>query len=92
VLFASHAGVTTWRILSPGSRVFGATEDQRRGAALAGTSAHAQAPSLLVDGHHDFALALYEQLVEGSRNLFFSPLSIRTALGMARVGAKGETV
>jgi serpin B len=46
---------------------------------------------LLVDGHNDFALALYEQLAQKPRNLFFSPLSIRTALGMARVGAKGET-
>ena len=40
---------------------------------------------------NDFALALYGLLRERQGNLFFSPFSIRTALGMACAGARGET-
>jgi len=40
---------------------------------------------------NDFALALYGLLRERPGNLFFSPFSIRTALGMACAGARGET-
>jgi hypothetical protein len=39
----------------------------------------------------DFALALYRQLQQRPGNLFFSPFSIRTALGLPQAGAKGET-
>lgn len=43
------------------------------------------------EGHNDFALALFGQLLRGSDNLFFSPFSIRTALMMTYAGARGET-
>lgn len=44
-------------------------------------------------GHaaHDFDLALYAQLRGRAGNSFFSPFSIRAALGMALAGARGET-
>ena len=41
--------------------------------------------------NNDFALALYGHLLQRSGNLFFSPFSIRTALGMAYAGARGDT-
>jgi serine protease inhibitor len=43
------------------------------------------------DNSNEFALAMYSQLRRCPGNLFFSPFSIRTALGMACAGAKGET-
>lgn len=43
------------------------------------------------EDHNDFALALYGQLLQRPGNLFFSPFSIRTALGMTYAGARGET-
>jgi serpin B len=41
----------------------------------------------------DFATRLYEKLAgtQASKNMFFSPFSIRVALAMCAVGAKGET-
>src|SRR5580693_523834 len=41
----------------------------------------------------DFATRLYEKLAgtQAGKNLFLSPLSIRVALAMCAVGAKGET-
>jgi serine protease inhibitor len=41
----------------------------------------------------DFATRLYEKLagVQGGQNLFLSPFSIRVALAMCAVGARGET-
>lgn len=41
--------------------------------------------------NNDFASAMYGQLRQRPGNLFFSPFSIRTALGMMQVGARGET-
>lgn len=46
---------------------------------------------LFTTDHNECALALYGQLLKRHRNLFFSPLSIRTALGMTYAGARGET-
>lgn len=48
-------------------------------------------PMSFDDGSIRFALALYEHLRQRPGNLCFSPSSIRAALGMALVGARGET-
>ena len=48
-----------------------------------------QPPSFAKD-NNDFALAMYRQF-QHSGNLFFSPFSLRTALGMTYAGARGET-
>jgi serpin B len=45
----------------------------------------------LVTGNDEFALALYERLAAKDGNLFFSPYSISTALGMTYAGARGNT-
>jgi serpin B len=47
--------------------------------------------SALVQGNSDFAMALYQQLRNGSGNLSFSPFSISLALGMTYGGASNET-
>ena len=44
-----------------------------------------------VEDNNGFALAMYRQLRQQPGNLFFSPFSIRTALGMTFAGARGET-
>ena len=48
-------------------------------------------PTSFDDGSIRFALALYEHLRQRPGNLCFSPYSIRAALGMALVGARGDT-
>ena len=45
----------------------------------------------LVRGNNEFALDLYKQLGKKEGNLFFSPYSISTALGMTYAGARGNT-
>ena len=47
----------------------------------------------VADGNNHFALELYGKLSEAEKgkNLFFSPYSIHTALGMTATGAKGTT-
>ena len=45
----------------------------------------------IVNGNNAFAIELYGQLRKQNGNLFFSPESISTALGMAYAGARGET-
>ena len=45
----------------------------------------------LVQGNNRFALELYAKLREKDGNLFFSPYSISTALGMTDAGARGNT-
>jgi len=45
----------------------------------------------LVRGDNAFALDLYGKLREQEGNLFFSPYSISTALGMTYAGARGNT-
>ncbi len=45
----------------------------------------------LAQGNNAFALDLYQQLKSTDGNLFFSPFSLSTALGMTYAGARGET-
>ncbi len=40
---------------------------------------------------NQFSVAMYKQLAEDDANIFFSPYSITSALGMAEAGAKGAT-
>lgn len=45
----------------------------------------------LVKGNNDFAFDLYHQLQSENGNIFFSPLSISTAMAMLYTGAAGQT-
>ena len=45
----------------------------------------------LVEGNRAFAVKMYQELVEGGDNLFFSPYSISSALGMTYAGARENT-
>ena len=47
----------------------------------------------LVLGNNEFALDLYDEVcgMQESDNIFFSPYSISSALGMTYVGARGQT-
>jgi len=45
----------------------------------------------LVDANNEFGFELFKQLKQGNKNVFFSPLSVATALAMAYNGAAGET-
>jgi serpin B len=45
----------------------------------------------LVSGNADFAFDLFHILGDGGRNVFFSPHSISTCLGMTYAGAENET-
>jgi len=46
----------------------------------------------LVAGNTAFGMDLYGQLKEEQGNLFLSPFSISTALGMCAAGARGKTL
>ena len=48
-------------------------------------------PATLVAGNTKFGCELYSQLKDDTGNLFLSPFSISTALGLAAAGAKGKT-
>ncbi len=50
-----------------------------------------QQTTVIVQGNTAFALDLYARLAHGDGNLFFSPVSISTALAMTYAGARGET-
>jgi serine protease inhibitor len=60
-------------------------------SALSVGAAETNAAPALVDGNTAFALDLYSQLRGGGGNLFFSPYSISTCLGMTYAGARGQT-
>jgi serine protease inhibitor len=45
----------------------------------------------VIEGSNAFAVDLYKQLCTKAGNLFFSPVSISTALAMAYAGARGTT-
>jgi len=47
--------------------------------------------SALVSGNNAFAVKLYGQLRDDEGNLFFSPFSVSSALGMTFSGARGNT-
>jgi len=67
------------------------------GTGMTGWTAEEQTPPEVVDktpvvqGNTEFALALYTQLGSQKENLFFSPLSLSTALAMTYAGARGQT-
>ena len=44
-----------------------------------------------INSTNEFSFNMYQELTEGNENVFFSPYSITTALGMAYEGARGET-
>jgi serpin B len=48
-------------------------------------------PKSFAGDSNDFALAMYGLLRHRPGNMFFSPFSIRVALGMTHAGARGET-
>lgn len=57
------------------------------------TAKGAAAPQVdsIVKGNSSFAAKLYSELGAGEGNLFFSPYSISSALGMTYAGARGNT-
>src|SRR5512145_450339 len=60
--------------------------------ALPGTAAaEPPAEESLVQGNTVFALQLYHELGAKEGNLFFSPFSVSSALGMTYAGARGNT-
>lgn len=44
-----------------------------------------------VNSSNEFTFEMYKQLIASNENVFFSPYSISTALGMAYEGARGQT-
>src|SRR3990172_4002123 len=70
--------------------LFSEREDRRSDASLPEPTRPEGLRSFAED-HNDSALALYGQLLQRPGNLFFSPFSIRTTLGMTYAGARGET-
>jgi serpin B len=44
-----------------------------------------------VNSSNEFTFEMYMELIDGDANIFFSPYSITTALGMAYEGARGQT-
>lgn len=63
-------------------------EPQQPASPLAGP---ASSETDLVTGNRTFAFDLYQAIHSEDGNLFFSPYSIETALGMTYAGARGET-
>jgi serpin B len=63
--------------------------------AVAGGNVRAAQPTMkkpVAEGSNQFAAELYGKLSKEEGNLFFSPFSISTALGMTSVGARGQTL
>jgi serpin B len=44
-----------------------------------------------INSSNEFTFEMYKQLIESDENIFFSPYSITTTLGMAYEGARGKT-
>ncbi len=72
-------------------RLFGSKEEPDPGPSLPHTRTRPSGPESFAEDNNDFALAMYGQIRQRPGNLFFSPFSIRTALGMTHAGAKGQT-
>jgi len=72
-------------------RLLGSREDQLTGPPLPHARRQPGGPESFAEDNNDFALAMYGHLRQRPGNLFFSPFSIRTALGIAYAGARGET-
>jgi serpin B len=53
--------------------------------------AGAGSPETLVQGNNAYAVQLYRQLGAGEGNIFFSPYSVSSAMGMTYAGARGNT-
>ncbi len=60
-------------------------------SALSRVRAQPVGPASFADNNNDFALAMYGHLRQRAENLFFSPFSVRAALGMTQAGARGQT-
>ncbi|MHC4517152.1 MAG: serpin family protein [Planctomycetota bacterium] len=78
----THAAILTGLVLMAAGRTFA-----EEPADTIATVAH----EVVVQGNNQFALELYHKLRSGDGNLFFSPYSISTALGMTYAGARGAT-
>ncbi|MFH0801773.1 MAG: serpin family protein [bacterium] len=63
------------------------------GGAIPALGKPAPAPPVrtLAEGNNRFALSLYLRLRSRQENLFFSPMSLTTALGMVYAGSRGRT-
>ena len=61
------------------------------GGSVSTTPLSLESLQAFAQAHNEFAVALYRQLPLPPGNLFFSPFSIWTALGMVFAGARGET-
>ena len=71
--------------------VFSKKEEGRYGTELPDASTPSNGLKQFTEDHNTASLALYGQLSQNPGNLFFSPFSIRTALGMTFAGARSET-
>ena len=71
-------------LLAWGAGTSGGTAEER-------TASEVVDKALVVQGNTEFALSLYAQLHSQEGNLFFSPLSLSTALAMTYAGARGQT-
>ena len=80
------AGFGTWL-----RGVFGRKEGPDPGPGLPHVPTRPSGPESFAEDNDDFALSMYGQLQQRPGNLFFSPFSIRTALGITEAGARGET-
>ncbi len=73
------------------SVLFGSKEEPDRSPRLRHARSRPSEPEPFAEDNNDFALAMFWQLGQRSGNLFFSPFSIRSTLGIAHAGARNET-